>query len=99
MIWQLRQYKVNAGEMDEFVAFFDEHVRSAREALGFTIAGPWRGVDDPDDFVWAVGHEAPDGWEAVEKAYYDSDVRAALPRNPGDFLTDVRTTLLKDAVH
>lgn len=83
--------------MDEFVTLFRDHIVGVREELGFEIAGWWVGHDDPEDFVWVVGHEAPDGWEAAERAYYDSPQRAELPANPRDFLTDVRTTLLRSA--
>src|SRR3954447_16712211 len=68
--------------MDEFLALFRDHVVPARQALGFQVVGAWHGPED-GTFVWVVGHEAPDGWEACERAYYESPERAALPRNPG----------------
>ena len=94
MICQLRTYRVREGAMDEFVALWRDHVVPAREALGFQVLGAW---NDPADgtFVWVVGHEAPDGWEAVDRAYYGSPERAALPRNPMDFLESVETKLLR----
>lgn len=95
MLWQLRTYRVKPGQMDEFVELFHEHLVPAREALGFTVVGSWRGESEPDEFVWIVGHEAPDGWEAIEGAYYASPERAAVPQDPKNFLTEVRTTLLR----
>jgi hypothetical protein len=94
MICQLRSYRVRQGDMEEFVALWRDHVVPAREAHGFKVLGAW---NDPEDgtFVWVVGHEAPDGWEAVERAYYESTERAALPRNPADFLESVDTKLLR----
>jgi hypothetical protein len=94
MICQLRSYRVRQGDMEEFVALWRDHVVPAREAHGFKVLGAW---NDPEDgtFVWVVGHEAPDGWEAVERAYYESAERAALPRNPADFLESVDTKLLR----
>jgi hypothetical protein len=45
--------------------------------------------------VWVVGHEAPDGWEAAEKIYYDSPERNALPRDPKEFLESAHTEVLQ----
>ena len=93
MLCQLRRYKIHDGRMDEFVALFFEHLVPVRKALGFTLVGAW---NDPADgtFVWVVGHEAHDGWDAAEKAYYDSPERAALPKNPSDFVASAETQVL-----
>jgi hypothetical protein len=94
VIVQLRTYQVRAGEMDTFVALFRDHLVPVREAYGYTLLGAW---NDPETgtFVWVVGHEAPDGWEAAEKAYYDSPERAAMPANPADYLEGVATQMLR----
>jgi hypothetical protein len=94
MLCQVRTYKVREGDMDEFVALWRDHVVPARAQHGFTVLGAWRD-DDSATFTWVVGHEAPDGWDAVDKAYYDSPERASLPRNPGDHLTDVQTLVMR----
>ena len=97
MICQLRTYKVREGAMDEFVALFRDHLVPVREAYGFQVLGAW---NDPADgtFAWVVGHAAPDGWDAAEKAYYDAPERAAMPANPSDYLESVQTQLLRPVV-
>ena len=94
MICQHRTYQVRTGVMDEFVALFRDHLVPLREAYGYEVLGAW---NDPEDgtFVWVVGHEAPDGWDACEKAYYDSPERAAVPKDPKEFLESAETRLLQ----
>ena len=94
MICQLRTYQVRPCAMDEFVALFRDHLVPVREAYGFQVLGAW---NDPEKgtFVWVVGHEAPDGWDAAEKAYYDAPERAAMPANPSDFLETVQTQMVQ----
>ena len=96
MLCQVRTYKVNDGAMDEFVALWRDHIVPARALYGFTVAGAWRSLDDTT-FTWVVCHEAPDGWDAVDKAYYDSPERAALPKNPADLLSDVQAAVSRPA--
>jgi hypothetical protein len=93
MLCQVRTYQIRDGAMDEFVALFRDYVVPAREALGFTVLGVW---NDPEDgtFVWVVGHDAPDGWEAIEAAYYASPERAALPTDPRELVASAETRVL-----
>jgi hypothetical protein len=94
MLCQVRTYKVREGDMDAFVALWRDHVVPARAAHGFTVLGAWRD-DAGTTFTWVVGHPAPDGWDAADKAYYDSPERNGLPRSPSDFLTDVQTLVMR----
>ena len=79
MLSQLRRYKVRTEDWDEFVALFFEHIVPAREALGFRVDGVW-GDRESGTFAWVVSHEAPGGWEAGDRAYYDSPERRSVPR-------------------
>jgi hypothetical protein len=94
VLFQVRTYRVKDGAMDEFVALFRDFIVPAREALGFRVVGAW---NDPAEgtFVWVVGHPAPDGWEACERAYYESPERAAIPKEPGSLLDSVDTRVLQ----
>ena len=93
MLSQLRRYRVRTDDWDEFVELFFRHLVPAREALGFRVDGVWGDRED-GTFVWVVSHEAPDGWETIDRAYYESPERAALPREPRDFLLEVDTKVL-----
>lgn len=93
MLVQVRTYKIKPGLMEEFVALWRDHVVPARAAHGYEVVGAW---NDPEDgtFTWVVAHEAPDGWDAAEKAYYDSPERNGLPKNPADLMDGAETKVL-----
>ena len=93
MLVQVRTYKIKPGDMEEFVALWRDHIVPAREAHGFQVLGAWND-DESGTFVWVVGHEAPDGWGAVEKTYYDSPERQGLPRNPAELMDGADTKVL-----
>jgi hypothetical protein len=94
MLCQVRTYPVREGAMDEFIALWRDHLVPLREKYGYSVAGAWRSPDDLT-FTWVVCHEAPDGWDAAEKTYYDAPERAALPRDPKDFLTGAQTMVMR----
>ena len=95
MIWQLRRYELHPGKLDEYVRLWSDYVVPLREELGFVVRGGWH-TPDGDVFVWLVGHEAPDGWEAVEDSYYRDPRRQRLPTNPGDYVMSSHTELLTE---
>jgi hypothetical protein len=96
MRYQLRTYRVREGDMAEFVALWRDHVVPARRAHGFEVVGAWNDAET-GEFTWIVGHPSPEGFAAADAAYYASAERAALPRDPKDFLESVDARVL-DAV-
>lgn len=93
MLCQLRTYQIKEGQMEDFLALWRDHVVPARTAHGFRVLGAWNDARD-GTFVWVVGHDAPDGWEAAEQAYYDSPERQSVPRNPYDLMESWETKVL-----
>lgn len=90
---QLRIYDITPGRMDEFVSLF-WRVAEIRRQLGFEVIGPW--IDaEANQFVWIVGYDGPEGFEAAAQAYYDSPERASLSPDPADFLESVDTRMLE----
>jgi methylmalonyl-CoA/ethylmalonyl-CoA epimerase len=93
LVWQHRTYRLHPDKVDDFVAVWRDQVVPVREQLGFVVAGGW--LDEQEAvFVWLVGHEAPDGWEATERDYYASPLRNGIP-DMRQFITDVQTRLLR----
>jgi hypothetical protein len=79
MARQLRMYTVKAGEMDEFVSEWGEHILPLRLQSGFRVTGPWV-IDETSQFVWILEH---DGDFAVADArYYSSPERRAVDPDP-----------------
>ncbi|MCW3016002.1 MAG: hypothetical protein JWO02_3094 [Solirubrobacterales bacterium] len=94
MTSQLRIYRIKSGEMDAFIELWREHIVPARRACGFTVAGAWATLER-DEFAWVVSHDGPEGFEAAERAYYASPERAALPRDPAEYLEHVELRLMQ----
>jgi NIPSNAP len=54
-IVELRQYTLHPGKRDVLIELFDRELVESQEALGMTVLGQFRDVDDPDRFVWLRG--------------------------------------------
>lgn len=54
-IVELRQYTLHPGQRDVLIALFDRELVETQEAVGMTVMGQFRDLDDPDRFVWLRG--------------------------------------------
>jgi NIPSNAP len=54
-IVELRQYKLHPGKRDVLISLFDREFVETQEAVGMTVMGQFRDLDDPDRFVWLRG--------------------------------------------
>ena len=74
---QLRRYRIVAGELDAFVAWWRSRLLPARVAYGFTLESAYV-VPETDEFVWAVSAEG-DGaaFGRLDAAWAASPERAA----------------------
>jgi NIPSNAP len=52
MIVELRQYTLRPGQRDVLHELFDRALAEGQEAVGMTMIGWFRDLDDPDNFVW-----------------------------------------------
>jgi hypothetical protein len=96
MVTQLRDYRIEAGAMDDWVTEWRAKIVPIRRAVGFSIAGAWI-VEEESRFVWLLRH--PDGWEAFEAAdaaYFASPERAALDPDPARFIESQSNTRLRE---
>jgi len=80
--YELRIYEARAGELDEFVAEWKEHVVPLRRAAGFDLVGAWRTGDER--FVWILGYDGD--FSAADAGYYESDARHAVDPDPARHL-------------
>jgi hypothetical protein len=82
---QLRDYRIQPGHMDDWIAGWTSGIVPLRQQLGFEILGAW--VDRPHDrFVWLVGYSGSDGFVAADERYHAHPERLALDPNPADFI-------------
>jgi hypothetical protein len=86
--WQLREYTVQEGHLDDFVADWTAGVLPLRHQFGFSVRA-WA-IPEESRFVWVVGYDGPEGLEAADRAYYASPERVALQRDPARWLTERR---------
>ncbi|MFB6850206.1 NIPSNAP family protein [Streptomyces sp. NPDC056373] len=54
---ELRQYTLHSGQRDVLLDLFDREFVESQEAVGATVLGQFRDLDDPDRFVWLRGFE------------------------------------------
>ncbi|MGW2461028.1 NIPSNAP family protein [Streptomyces sp. NPDC001761] len=67
---ELRQYTLHRGQRDVLIDLFDREFVEPQEAVGATVLGQFRDLDDPDRFVWLRGFEdMPRRAEALESFY------------------------------
>ena len=93
MTFQLREYTVKPGEMDEWIEEWRERIVPLRTKAGFKVLGAWR-VDGTDQFVWIISHDGPQSWQDAEAGYYASPERRALQPDPARHLAQTSARLM-----
>ena len=82
--YELRQYKVHPGKMDEFVKLMEEEIIPFPVASGMVITASFRGETDETAYVWMRRFESEAERVALYKKVYESDhwKTAISPRVP-----------------
>ena len=71
--FELRQYKVRPGKMDEWVRLMDEEIIPFQISKGMVITGHFRGESDDSVYFWIRRFETEAERERLYKAVYESD--------------------------
>lgn len=71
---ELRQYTLRPGQRERLVALFEREFIESQEALGITLPGQFRDLDDPDRFVWLRGFVDMETRAAALASFYDGPV-------------------------
>jgi NIPSNAP len=71
--YELRQYHVHPGKMQEFVKLMEEEVIPFSVSMGMVVCGSFRGETDESVYVWLRRFESEAQREALYKAVYESD--------------------------
>ncbi len=90
---QLRDYAIKPGQLERFADVWAKSVRPLRKKKGFVVEGACK-VPTEDRFVWIVSYDGADGWEAANKAYYESPERKAMDPDPTSFILQQRTSFI-----
>jgi hypothetical protein len=71
--YELRQYKVLPGKMDEWVRVMEQEIIPFQVSKGMVVCGSFRGETDDSVYVWLRRFESEVEREALYKAVYESD--------------------------
>ncbi len=92
MKYELREYTIEEGRLDDFVREWRELVLPLRVAMGFNVLGPW--VErEASRFVWIVAYDGD--LVAADATYYESDERRAMSPDPARLVVEERTIWLE----
>jgi hypothetical protein len=73
MFYELRQYKIHPGQMDNWVAFMESTIIPFQVSQGMVITGSFRGEDDDSVYIWMRRFESEEERLALYVAVYESD--------------------------
>ena len=73
MFYELRQYDIKAGKMDEWVTFMEGEIIPFQVGKGMVITGSFRGEEDDTVYVWTRRFESEGERETLYAAVYESD--------------------------
>lgn len=71
--YELRQYKVHPGKLDEWVRIMEEEIIPFQVSKGMVICASFRGETDQSVYVWIRRFDSEEQREALYKAVYESD--------------------------
>ena len=71
--YELRQYKVLPGKIDEWVKIMEEEIIPFQVAKGMVITASYRGETDPSVYFWVRRFESEEQRVQQYKDVYESD--------------------------
>ena len=71
--YELRQYHVRPGRMDEWVRIMEQEIIPFQVSKGMVICGSFRGETDESAYVWIRRFDSEAQREALYKAVYETD--------------------------
>ena len=71
--YELRQYKIRPGKMDEWIQFMEEEILPFQISKGMVVTGSYRGEEDDSIYIWMRRFENEEERERLYEAVYESD--------------------------
>jgi hypothetical protein len=72
--YELRQYKIFPGKMDEWLRFMEETIIPFQVSKGMVVTSSFRGEQDDSVYVWMRRFENEEQREQLYEAVYQSDL-------------------------
>ena len=73
MLFELRQYRVVAGQRETWVRFMEDVIIPFQASKGMVVVGSFVGDEDPDLYVWIRRFEDEQERERLYAAVYETD--------------------------
>lgn len=73
VFYELRQYQIQPGKMDEWIALMEEVIIPFQVANGMVIVGSFRGETDDNLYVWLRRFDSEEDRERLYRNVYGSD--------------------------
>lgn len=73
MLFELRQYRVKPGQMENWVKYMDDTVIPFQTSKGMVVAGSFVGDEEDDLYVWIRRFESEEDRKRLYEAVYESD--------------------------
>ena len=71
--FEIRQYKIRPGKMDEWIEFMQSTIIPFQVSKGMVVCGSYRGEEDDSVYFWIRRFESEAQREALYEAVYKSD--------------------------
>lgn len=91
---ELRQYTLHPGKRDALVELFERELIESQEALGISVIGQFRDMDDPERFVWLRGFQDMEARGPALAAFYGGPVWEAHRKAANATMLDSDNALL-----
>jgi hypothetical protein len=97
VIYQLRDYRIRPGAMEEWISEWQVAIRPLRTKFGFKIVGAWI-IEAEDRFIWVLAWDGPGEFQDGDRAYYTSPERQMVEPDPARLIVSVDTRMVRSAL-
>ncbi len=98
MEYELRDYLVKEGKMEDWLKEWKAQVYPLRKKFGFDVLGAWT-VKGENRFLWILGYGGPmKSFAEGDRAYYDSEDRRSIVPDPARNLAETQTKVIESAL-
>jgi len=91
---ELRQYTLHPGQREVLIDLFSREFVESQEAVGATVIGQFRDLDDPDRYVWLRGFADMEARKAMLEAFYFGPIWQTHREAANATITDSDNVLL-----
>ena len=87
MFFELRQYRIKPGKMDEWVRFMEEEIIPFQISKGMVVVGSFTGLEEKDLYVWIRRFDSEEQRKKLyEDVYQSAHWKEELSPRVGDLM-------------